>query len=329
MIFALCRRNYFQLLYMKKHFTLALLAASLMSVGAQVTIVNGHLENWNTYSGFGGASYIDLGPNQDRTKNFLRTLNEILEAPLTPQTAARISGTGAYAGDYSVRLRTGLVGPILVPGYLGTGDVDISNQTIYLGRPYTDRPQKLEMWYKYEGVSGDSGAVEVEFTRYNALTQQTEQVGYAKTVITNNISTWTLLELDIAYSSMDAPDSVNIIVCASANYDLVDFQNGQGQVGSDFFVDNISFVFPASVENLTSDKVNIFPTVASDVVRIDTDLNEPFRIRIYDLSGRRIQDIYSTEASNTIDVSSFRPGAYVVVIQTDFHRIATGRIIKQ
>jgi len=316
-------------LFMKKHITLGLFAALTFSANTQVTIVNGNIESWNTFTGFGGATYVDLGSNQDRTKNFLRTLNEILEAPLTPQTAARISGAGAYAGDYSLRLRTGVVGPILVPGYLGTGDVDLDNQTIYLGRPYTDRPEKLELWYKYEGVNGDSGAVEVEFTRYNALTQQREQVGYAKTVITTNISTWTLLQLDIAYSSMDAPDSVNIIVCASANYDLVDFQNGQGQTGSDFFVDNISFVFPASVENLTSDKVAMFPTVASDFVRIETDLNQPYRVRVYDLSGRRIQDFQSLEPNTTIDVAGFQPGAYVVVVQTDFHRIATGRIIKQ
>jgi len=311
-------------------FTLLIAVSISFSMSVHAQLPNGNMESWLQFNNILNQPYNDLGPNLDRTQNFLRTLNQILEAPLTPTTAVRLSGAAAHNGSFSAKLITGEVAGTLVPGYIGTGDVDIVNQTIYLGRPYTDRPIKFSMWHKFESVGGDSGAVEVTLSRWDALNQQTVLVGYAKKMITADVTAWTKLELDIDYVSNDAPDSVNIIVVSSGDYDLSNFQNSSGQVGSALFVDDLNFEFPASTEVIHDSKVRCWPTLCTSNLNISFDpVNEPVRAVIYDLTGRKVKEVRNLNVQSTIAISDLIPGIYSVTVQTDFHRLATIKFVKQ
>jgi len=84
---------------MKKPIILCSVLALGLTMNAQTNIPNGNLESWQTFNDVMGMPYDDLGPDADRSKNFLRTLNAILEAPLTQQSAYKVSGTGAYSGN--------------------------------------------------------------------------------------------------------------------------------------------------------------------------------------------------------------------------------------
>ena len=315
---------------MKKLLTLSAVALSLgLQVSAQ-NIVNGDVEIWNQYQGLNGP-YLDLGPNTDRTQNFLRSLNGILTAPFAPATCFRVTNaTDVHNGTYSLRVQTKLLGTILIPGYIGTGDVDVATQSITLGRAYAFRPTSLDFWYKYNPVNGDSAAFYVEFTKWDALNQQRIVVGTAGNVVRNAVTTYTQEVLTINYLTSDTPDSVNVILCSSGGYNLVNLQGSVGQENSELFLDDISFTFPASVNNLeNSHLVKVFPTMAAEQLHVNLEeMNQPVRIRVYDMQGRMIQDIRTEQANNTLSTQTWAAGAYTVLVQTDFHPLARVKVVK-
>lgn len=316
---------------MKKLFTLS---AAALSLGVQVqaqNIVNGDVEIWNSYTALNGNPYLDLGPNTDRTQNFLRSLNDILSAPLTPATCFRVSDVAeVHNGTYSVRVLTKTLGAILIPGYIGTGDVNITTQSIALGRAYAFRPTSLNFWYKYNPVNGDSAAFYVEFTKWDALNQQRIVVGTGSNVVRNAVTSYTQETLTINYLTNDTPDSVNVILCSSGGYNLVNLQGSVGQENSELFLDDINFAFPASVNPLeNSNLVKIFPTVAAEQLHVNLEnMKEAVRIRVYDMQGRMIQDVRTEQANNTLSTQTWAAGAYTVLVQTDFHPLARVKVVK-
>lgn len=312
---------------MKSMFTFSSLVLSL-GLTAQTLMPNGDMEQWNSYQTSGAQTYNDLGPNQDRTQNFLRTLNAILESPTTAPSAFRLDGANAYNGTYSLQIVTDAVaGAIIVPGYLGTGDVDIANQTIYLGRPYTQSPERMTGYYQYAPVSGDSAAFYVELTRYDALNQTKEVVGTGNLIITAAQNAWTQFSVDINYTSQNTPDSINIIMASSAGYDLVNLQNSAGQLGSALSLDDLSFEFPASIEETDEANIQVFPNPASDHIQVQVqDINEPVRLRLYNLNGQLVREVRNQADQLSMDLQDLSNGQYILVVQTDFKLIGRQKI---
>jgi|688.fasta_scaffold295036_2 hypothetical protein len=304
---------------MKKTIILCSALSLGLALNAQTNIPNGNVESWQTFNDVMGSPYDDLGPDADRSKNFLRTLNAILEAPLTQQSAYKISGTGAYSGN-SVVVATSLVaGSILVPGYLGTGDVDIAAATIYLGRPFTGRPLAMKGVYKYEPVNGDSAAFYCSFSKYDALNQTSNTIGEGNLVVTNAVTDWTPFQVPINFSGSDAPDSVNVIIASSAAYDLVNLQGSVGQVGSALYLDDISFEFPASLDAYSDVKAQVFPNPSSDFVQVRLEqAQEKIRLRLYSTAGNQVLEVLGNGNEISASVANLPAGNYVLIIQTDF-----------
>ena len=304
---------------MKKTFLLILALSLGFSVSAQ-NIPNGNVESWNSFNDVLGNSYDDLGPDSDRSKNFLRTLNAILEAPLTQQTAFKVTPNQGSYSNTSIVVVTGMVaGSILVPGYLGTGDVDISAATIYLGRPFTGRPTAMKGVYRYEPVNGDSAAFYCSFSKYDALTQSSSIIGEGKLVVPNAQATWTPFQVPVNFTTSAAPDSVNIIFASSADYDLVNLQSSQGQVNSALYLDDISFEFPASLDSYSQVNALVYPNPSSDEVRVQLEqAQDKLRLRLYTLSGQLLLETRGKGNEIAAKVSDFPCGNYVLMVQTDF-----------
>lgn len=304
---------------MKKTIILLTTLSLAFALNAQTNIPNGDVESWNTYNDVMGMPYDDLGPDADRSKNFLRTLNAILEAPLTQQSAYKVSGTGAYSGN-SIVVATSLVaGAILVPGYLGTGDVDIAAATIYLGRPFTNRPSAMKGVYKYEPVNGDSAAFYCSFSKYDALNQTSATIGEGNLVVTNTVTDWTPFQVPVNFSSSDAPDSVNIIIASSAGYDLVNLQGSVGQVGSALYLDDVSFDFPASLDPYSEVSAQIFPNPSSDLIQVRLEqAQEKLRLKLYSVSGNQVLEVQGNGNEISASVAGLPSGNYVLMVQTDF-----------
>jgi hypothetical protein len=303
---------------MKKTIILCSAFSLGLALNAQ-NIPNGDLESWQSFNDVMGSPYDDLGPNTDRSTNFIRTLNAILEAPLTQQSAFKVTGQGAYSNT-SVVVATSLVaGSILVPGYLGTGDVDISAATIYLGRPFTGRPTAMKGMYRYEPVNGDSAAFYCSFSKYDALNLSTSIIGEGNLVVTNAEANWTPFQVPVNFTSADAPDSVNIIIASSAAYDLVNLQGSVGQVGSALYLDDISFEFPASLDAYAEVKAQVFPNPSSDVVQVRLEqAQEKLRLRLYSIAGNQVLEVQGNGNEISASVADLPAGNYVLMVQTDF-----------
>lgn len=299
-----------------------LLFLSFLSLGISLSaqpIVNGDVESWQSYNDVMGSPYDDLGPNTDRSTNFLRTLNAILEAPLTQQSAYKVTGQAAYSNT-SIVVATSLVaGAILVPGYLGTGDVDISAATIYLGRPFTGRPTAMKGMYSYEPVNGDSAAFYCSFSKYDALNQTSSIIGEGNLVVTAAEPNWIPFQVPINFNSTDAPDSTNIIIASSAGYDLVNLQGSVGQVGSALYLDDISFEFPASFDSYSEVNALVYPNPAAEQVRVQLETaQEKLRLRLYSSSGQLLFETKGAGNEIAADVSGLPSGNYVLIVQSDF-----------
>ncbi len=69
-----------------------------------------------------------------------------------------------------------------------------------------------------------------------------------------------------------------------------------------------------SNNDLTSNSLQVYPTVTSDYVNIQSSNHNIIKVNLIDLNGR----VVATKKSvNKIDVSSFTPGVYVLSIETD------------
>ena len=300
----------------------AILFISTLSLGFSLSaqpIVNGDVESWQSFNDVLGSSYDDLGPNADRSTNFLRTLNAILEAPLTQQSAFKVTGQAAYSNTSIVVATSMVAGSILVPGYLGTGDVDIAAATIYLGRPYTGRPTSMKGMYRYEPVNGDSAAFYCSFSKYDALNQTSSIIGEGNLVVTAAEANWIPFQVPINFSSTDAPDSTNIIISSSAGYDLVNLQGSVGQVNSALYLDDISFEFPASIDTYSEVNALVYPNPSADEIRVQLEnAQEKLRLRLYTISGQQVLETQGAGNEISATVSGLPSGNYVLMVQTDF-----------
>jgi len=299
-----------------------LLFLSFLSLGISLSaqpIVNGDVESWQSYNDVMGSPYDDLGPNTDRSTNLLRTLNAILEAPLTQQSAYKVTGQAAYSNTSIVVVTTMVAGSILVPGYLGTGDVDISAATIYLGRPFTGRPTAMKGMYRYESVNGDSAAFYCSFSKYDALNQTSSVIGEGNLVVSTAVPEWTPFQVPITFTSTDSPDSTNIIIASSAGYDLVNLQGSVGQVNSALYLDDISFEFPASLDTYSEGNALVYPNPSSDEVRVQLEnVQEKLRLRLYNASGQQVLETRGAGNEISASVVNLPAGTYVLMVQTDF-----------
>jgi len=211
-----------------------------------LNIRGGCLDQWELVDdGFG---YKSLEPAGD----FLRTLNYLYTLPAAaggPGPKTTFNTDDSYSGTYAALLVTGEFSPqgspILIPGLLGTDSLDIPNGTISVGKRYTEKPLRFQGYYKYEPVGGDSALFSVLLSKYNTGAHKRDTIALARQVITNTVSTYTMIDLPLNYYFTDVtPDTLTLLICSSADIRFNDLMNCKGQVGSKLWVDEISFIMP-------------------------------------------------------------------------------------
>lgn len=209
-------------------------------------ITDGCMDDWKLVTTPTG-NYID--PMQ----GFLATLNELYSVPPEaggpgPLTADTV--TDCMQGKYAVKLTAqqfhvmaGL--DIFIPGYVGASVLDIPNATIHLGKPYTQRPQRLQAYYKYAPVDGDSALIQVMLTRWNTANAKRDTIANDRIVVKNAVSSYTQLDLPLTYyDNVSTPDTLVLLFATSAGIDFGDLQKCHGQIGSTMWVDDLKFIFP-------------------------------------------------------------------------------------
>ncbi len=209
-------------------------------------ITDGCFDDWKVFSTTTGDYIEPMGL-------YLQTLNELSSLPPEaggpgPVTADTV--TDCTQGKYAVRITSKIFHltasiDIFIPGYVGASVLDIPKQTIHLGKPYSQRPQKLLGSYKYTPVGSDSAEIQVMLTKWNTTLLKRDTISYDKIILKNAVPTYTPIDRTLTYKDATAtPDTLVLIFAASAGIDFNSLQGCNGQEGSVMWVDDVKFQMP-------------------------------------------------------------------------------------
>jgi len=104
--------------------------------------------------------------------------------------------------------------------------------------------------------------------------------------------------------------------------------NGNGNTNGDNVLTDTATVIegaPSSVWSVDWEKVRIYPNPATNSIHLDGLIRTDFTISIYNQMGK---EVYSSEYTNTIDVSRFAKGIYYLKL-TNRDSYTTKRFVKQ
>ncbi|HPE86161.1 MAG: PCMD domain-containing protein [Bacteroidales bacterium] len=228
---------------------------------------------------------------------------------ITPVTRSN----DAYSGDYSLRLETKSLFTAIVPAVatLGTITVDLVNQNAAIdgGIPYTNRPQRMEGFYKYTPQGIDSCAFIALFFKYNTELNQRDTLGHAMFFNPNAVTEWTHFSAEVNWSSTANPDTTNIILLSTSNV-------AQTLPGSVLLADNISYESGVGIEqNNPNNKlqVELFPNPATNRITVSIAFHEEEiagTLKIYSSSGKLIRYEKEITSGSTLNVSRLPEGIY-------------------
>lgn len=89
---------------------------------------------------------------------------------------------------------------------------------------------------------------------------------------------------------------------------------------------------PTSVEESETTDIRVFPNPATDMIRISLDetlLSQSPVYELFDLSGRLLQQDRLTDASQTVNLSNFVPGLYILKVSDNNQTLKTFKIVKK
>jgi len=245
-----------------------------LSLGLFAQIPNGGFEDWVT-----------TGSIQE--PRYWSTPNVLQSAP--PFVCER--GTPGAAGASYAKITTRDI-----PGF-GLAGMIFSEEFAYSGRPAA-----LNGKWRYRVVIGDEAAIMVFLTKWNPVTQESDDVGGGIITVVGNASAWQDLSIRIDYYSSMAPDTAFIIIASSF---------GSPTVGSTLDVDDLSFGAYQSVGGMDRVELSVFPVPARDqvTVRSDAAIEE---VAIWGSDGREVlrQRVRGTTA--VLDVGILPSGLYVM-----------------
>ncbi|HET6224824.1 MAG TPA: hypothetical protein VFF27_01000, partial [Bacteroidia bacterium] len=218
------------------------------------------------------------------------SFNVVAALPLGMQQTVFKETTAPYAGNAAAKIVTQPVPALAqVQGYdtvglLIVGKVDVANQKIYYGTPYTARNASFKFATKYQPVGLDTGWVDIELTKWNATKSMPDVIAKGKWTSSATTTAWTSYEVVLTYDpdfANSMPDSLRIIASSSSLY--------RPKVGSTLYIDDITSTGWVSTNELPgiNNNVTVFPVPASQSVSFTSTLNATI-VEILDLAGRKV-----------------------------------------
>lgn len=263
-------------------------------------------------------SYWDY--SQEDEDDLIRTLNSLTDLNIgefvTEPTAFR-EENDVKDGNYAIRVRTASFSNVLlVPGVFGT----ISNDYVeeYLDQDnggwigvtseFNFIPEKLEGYYKYAPVNGDSGVIEI------ALYNEDLVIASGKLMLYNTVSEWTKFEIDVVNTLPGAQATdLRMLFISSAGYNFDDLETCQGQVGSTLWIDDVKFNYePSLTESIMPDlNVKTFPNPASESVTFQFDQTVQGKLVIYTIAGAEVASFPIDRERMDVNISNWAAGTYL------------------
>ncbi len=241
-------------------------------------VPNGNFENWTAASTYDDPTGWDTPNSTSSTLGVITVYQE---------------STYVQNGNFAAKLQSKSILGTPIPGLITLGDFDINimtfEATITGGVPFIHKPEALHGYFQYEPVANDQAFVGVILLKQNGSNWDTIADGSFTSNAT--VLTWTNFTATLTYRSTDTPTHLNIIIMSS---DRV-----APQPNSTFYVDNLTFTYPASVEEIEKPELNSW---VSDGFLNIYSVNQNHSIStvdIYDMQGRSLQsmDFFNEQSS--------------------------------
>lgn len=313
---------------MKRTLFIILLAVIMISAAkGQILLPNGDLESWRQVQGTDSMYWEPAG-------GFFATLDSLATLQATgPLTAYRT--TDAHSGSYAIKLvsKTYTAPNVFIPGLLGTTLLLLFQNSIAIGKPcyYACDPKHFTGWFKYFPVNNDSCKFAILVSHANTLTHRKDTIYYGDTIIKGTVPTYTQFDIPVkAHNTSLTPDSITILAVASADFNLNSLQGGHGGEGSTLFVDDLSVVYPAGIQqNLMSEvEVNTYPDPASDVLTIELSKKITNGIlKVYNLQGKLMDELSLSDIKTVYSVSHLVSGTYYYKLTNGPDVVNTGSFV--
>lgn len=233
--------------------------------------------------------------------------NEILKDPTfgnaTNHTFAQDT-TDATDGSHALLLRSHTTDQtsIFATGNSGLGVFIFNNanpfNSVKQGIPFTDQPDNFQAKYKYYNNAGDSCQVLAVLHRWNGTAR--ENLAVANFVSTDEVTTFTDLEIPFVYSSMETPDSISVLFLSSKGGFVESLsETPVGQPGATFIIDELNLDYTASINEVTEEIANIY--TINNVINVD--LKESALVNIVSLNGASVYSGKLTNGKNLIELN--------------------------
>lgn len=270
-------------------------------VSAQ-TVPNGGFENW-TASTTGTYAY--------ELPDSWKTTDSASLAFTFGFSHSAEKDTFTHGGDYALKLTGWITSLGTVPAAASNGDIDILTLSIIKGSPDTVRHAKLNGFYSYAPVGGDTCYIIVSLMKWNTATSSRDTIGYGQ--FTANSATpgpgYAPFTVNLAYNSWtEYPDTMVILLLTSP------LAIGSGHAGTILYIDDLSFTGVVGIDEVQSNinSVDLFPSPASSTITIRVDLKKttPLHFNIYDIRGKHVFSDVLEPNETSVDVSHFPVGNY-------------------
>ena len=277
---------------MKKYLFLVFLIIRCVHIYGQ-QISNAGMENWQSFTLF------------QAPDSFYTFDNAFyLGTPTTEPT------TDAHSGQYAALIQT-----IPSPGASNnsfSGAVNYGSlQTSGAGNnsygwPFTGRPIKMKVWYKYLPAGIDSALFGILLQKNNG---SQIDIGAGLLYVSGSTPVYTEAEIPITYSSGLNPDTIILGFIGSAGDSITP--------GTLLYIDDITLEYSVAIADETkSEPTTVFPNPFTSNLYIQNNDHEIQDIQLKDISGRLITEIRNSIGSTSIDGTSLTKGIYLLSLKS-------------
>ena len=288
---------------MKKIYLLLISALPTLPVFSQA-LPNSGFDNWTNQG-----SYDD--PDNWNTLNSITSNFGVV-------TVQKASGADVHSGTAAIKMITLSVLGQNANGLATTGTIDVQNQTVTGGIPYSLRPDSITGWYKCAPQGADFGFV--DFTLFDA--GGTDTIGYAHFQTPSAaVGTYTRFSIAINYHNGNTPGLSRCVMSSSAGVSSV--------LNSVLFIDDLALIFnPNGVQETIIANTSVHFYSEQHTLIIDA-LTESHMI-ITDVTGKKVVEQSIEKGTSEILLDKISSGTYIYNI-SDYStgKSLTGKFIAE
>jgi hypothetical protein len=227
----------------------------------------------------------------------------------------------AHSGNFSVKLENKASFGIVANGTITNGQVhaDMNPENGYVFTntndaqwytSFTDKPDSLVGWYKYEPAGADKGKVEVIL--HTGLGENPENgtlanwVAHARFNLPNTtITSWSRFSVPFHYFSINSPQYVLAVLTSG--------DSTQAVGGSVAYFDDLELIYnPVSVEENMLNDIRFVQENNGLQLYFKTTVNGVLKLSILDISGRKLDEVSTEMYGNYFLPLNYPKGIYLI-----------------